>query len=69
MPCRGLRRDEAARYIGVCPRKFDELVKDGRMPKPGRINGIVVWDVRQLDLAFDDIVRHDQAVNPNPWDS
>src|SRR5215475_14227879 len=41
---RGLSREEAARYVGVGTTKFDELVKDGRMPKPKRIDGRVVWD-------------------------
>ena len=29
---------QAAAYIGVSPNLFEELVKDGRMPKPTRIN-------------------------------
>ncbi len=29
------------------------MVKDGRMPKPRRINSRTVWDKRQLDEAFD----------------
>ena len=40
---RGLCRVEAA----------DKLVADGRMPAPKRINSRNVWDVRQLDLAFE----------------
>jgi excisionase family DNA binding protein len=36
---RGLSRDEAARYIGVGTTKFDEMVADGRMPRPKRIDG------------------------------
>lgn len=52
-PRRGLRREEAAAYIAVSPRKFDELVLDGRMPKPKRVDGIVVWDILRLDSAFD----------------
>jgi excisionase family DNA binding protein len=52
-PRRGLSRDEAAVYIGVSRRKFDELVDDGRMPKPKMIDARRVWDIRSLDLAFD----------------
>jgi predicted DNA-binding transcriptional regulator AlpA len=52
-PPRGLHREDAARYVGVGPRKFDELVEDGRMPRPVRIDGRNVWDVRALDRAFD----------------
>jgi hypothetical protein len=37
----------------VSPTKFDELVADRRMPAPRRIDARRVWDVRQIDLAFD----------------
>ncbi len=50
---RGLRRETAAAYIGVSPSKFDEWVSDGRMPKPKRVDGCVVWDRYALDQAFD----------------
>jgi excisionase family DNA binding protein len=53
VPRRGLSRLEAAAYIGVSPGKFDELVRDGRMPAPKRIDGRKVWDIQNLDLAFD----------------
>lgn len=52
LPPRGISRVEAAAYVGVSPSKFDELVNDGRMPRPRRIDGRKVWDVRELDLAF-----------------
>ena len=52
-PRRGLRREEAAAYLGFSARKFDELIADGRMPKPKRIDGVVVWDIHRLDDAFD----------------
>lgn len=51
-PPRGMSRDEAARYIGVGTTKFDHMVKDGRMPKPKRIDGRTVWDRIKLDDAF-----------------
>jgi predicted DNA-binding transcriptional regulator AlpA len=53
VPRRGLSREEAAMYIGVSPSKFDELVTDGRMPTPVKIDTRKVWDIRHLDLAFD----------------
>jgi predicted DNA-binding transcriptional regulator AlpA len=49
---RGLSRTEAAFYVGVSPTLFDQMVKDGRMPSPKRINTRTVWDKRQLDEAF-----------------
>lgn len=51
-PPRGMSRDEAARYIGVGTTKFDQMVKDGRMPKPKRVDGRTVWDRIKLDEAF-----------------
>jgi len=50
---RGLSRVQAAEYIGVSPTKFDELVGDGRMPKPKRVDARRLWDTRALDRAFD----------------
>jgi predicted DNA-binding transcriptional regulator AlpA len=49
---RGLCRLQAAEYVGVSPTKFDEMVKDGRMPGPKRIDSRVVWDRLLLDSAF-----------------
>ena len=51
-------------YIGVSTSKFDEMVGDGRMPSPVRIDTRKVWDIRSLDLAFDAL----PAENPNSWD-
>jgi hypothetical protein len=66
VPRRGLSRDEAAMYIGVSAGKFDELVVDGRMPAPVRIDGRRLWDIRSLDLAFDALPRED--AEQNSWD-
>ncbi len=53
LPKRGLSRAEAAGYVGVGVSKFDEMVDDGRMPKPKRVDARKLWDVRQLDMAFE----------------
>ncbi len=66
-PRRGLRRAEAAVYIGISPTKFDELVETGRLPHPKRIDRVAVWDVRKLDHAFDALPGDDIDVG-NPWD-
>ena len=50
---RGLSRYQAAAYVGIGVTKFDELVADGRMPMPKRIDSRKIWDIRELDLAFD----------------
>jgi hypothetical protein len=53
-------------YIGISATKFDELVADGRMPAPVKIDGRKVWDVRALDLAFDALVS--ESSSANSWD-
>ena len=65
---RGLSREEAAGYIGVSPSKFDQLVKDGRMPKPKRVDARTIWDVRHIDKAFDKLPSDDDDDETNPWD-
>lgn len=66
VPRRGVSRIEAAAYIGLSPGKFDELVHDGRMPKPVQIDRRKVWDIHRLDHAFDALSPDDEA--SNPWD-
>ena len=55
IPRRGLSRAEAARYVGISTSLFDRLVKDGRMPNPRKIDARLVWDIRALDVAFDNL--------------
>lgn len=56
---RGLRRVEAAAYIGVSPSLFDWMMAEGLMPKPKRVGGRVIWDRLQLDEAFASIPNDD----------
>jgi len=53
LPRRGLNREDAANYIGIGVTKFDQLVSDNRMPRPKRIGGRRVWDIKQLDNYFE----------------
>lgn len=62
-PPRGLSRDEAARYIGVGTTKLEQMVLDGRMPKPKRVDGRVIFDRLQLDAAFTELPEQG-AENP-----
>lgn len=62
---RGFSRAEAADYVGISPSKFDELVKDGRMPKAVEIDARRVWDRSDLDEAFDALKSEPEN---NPWD-
>ena len=52
-PRRGLDREEAAIYVGVTLATFDQMVYDSRLPRPSEFDGEFVWDLVQLDRAFD----------------
>lgn len=67
-PRRGLSRVEAAHYVGISPSKFDQLVDEKRMPPPRRIDARKVWDVRELDLAFDDLPRETSPPTASSWE-
>jgi predicted DNA-binding transcriptional regulator AlpA len=65
---RGLSRTEAAAYVGVSPSKFDELVKDRRMPAPKRVDTRTIWDRVKVDAAFDALPDEAEAATEvNPW--
>ena len=54
-PPRGMDADRAAAYLGLRRTKFLELVEEGRMPKPVRIEAeLPPWDRLDLDAAFED---------------
>ena len=65
---RGLSRVQSAEYVGVGVSKFDEMVRDGRMPKPKRIDGRNVWDRLELDEAFSALEQESGSGKPNPWE-
>ena len=65
---RGMRRETAAWWVGFSPSKFDELVKDGRVSRPRLIDARKVWDVFELDLAFEELSRDDDRPAGNSWD-
>jgi len=68
---RGLRRVEAAAYIGVSPSTFDKMIAQGVMPKPKRFGDRTIWDRWQIDEAFSAIPNDgDSTETPaNPWDA
>lgn len=66
---RGLSRREAAAYVGLGTTFFDQQVQLGTMPKPVKIGARVIWDLRDLDAAFDSLKQNDQVGEANPWDS
>ncbi len=64
---RGISRKDAAGYIGISSSKFDNLVKDGTLPKPVRIGSRTIWDRDDLDECFDRLKFHQEPPG-NPWD-
>lgn len=69
LPPRGLGRGTAAAYIGVGATKFDEMVKDGSMPKPRIHGGRRLWDRSELDVAFSELPHDGEGSKTrNPWD-
>lgn len=65
---RGFSRMEAARYIGIGPTLFDEMVKDGRMPLPRRANSRAIWDKIELDVCFDALPTDAPDKPRSSWD-
>lgn len=63
---RGLSRVEAAHYVGVGTTTFDQMVADGRMPKPKKINSRRVYDRLEIDQCFADLPG--EGGEANPWD-
>jgi predicted DNA-binding transcriptional regulator AlpA len=55
----GMRLTHAASYVGVSTGKFNGWVKDGRMPKPFKVDGIVLWDRNDIDIAFSELRDED----------
>lgn len=58
---RGLRRPAAADWVGMSPTKFDELVREGLMPRGKLVRGCRVWDRYELDIAFENLPDEDGA--------
>jgi predicted DNA-binding transcriptional regulator AlpA len=53
-PPRAMDGDRAAAYLSMSKTKFLELVEQGRMPQPVRIEDEMPrWDRLEIDSAFD----------------
>lgn len=50
---RGLRRADAAAYLGISPSHFDKQRAAGAIPAPKSILGVVLYDRYDLDSLFD----------------
>lgn len=68
LPRRGLSRTEAAMYLGISGTTFDKLRDQGQIEPPRLIGGRKLWDIRDLDVAFDALPREDAPALGSSWD-
>lgn len=62
IPPRGLSRLESARHVGVSASYFDQLVRDGLMPKPKRVGARVIWDRVKLEAFFEALPEEGESM-------
>jgi hypothetical protein len=67
LPRRGLSREEASMYLGISATLFDELRASGQIEPPRVIKGRKLWDIRELDMAFDALPRENQQIEGSSW--
>jgi hypothetical protein len=67
LPRRGLSREEAAMYLGIGAGTFDEMRAAGKIDSPRLIKGRKLWDIRDLDTAFDSLPREHDTVRSTSW--
>lgn len=51
-PPRGLDHDAAARYVGISPTAFDDLLRLQKLPGPRQVGSALILDRQELDAAF-----------------
>jgi predicted DNA-binding transcriptional regulator AlpA len=69
LPPRLVPREVAAAYLSISANTFDEMVKDGTMPRPKQLRGNrIAWDVRALDGAVDRLpVNGESQAGDTSW--
>lgn len=65
---RGLRRADAARYLGISPSHFDKQREAGAIPAPRQILGVALYDRHDLDALFSQPANDNQPDEANEWD-
>jgi hypothetical protein len=69
MPRRGLSRDESAMYLGIGVGLFDELREAGKVAPARVIGNRKLWDIRDLDMAFESLPRENAPAPGLSWDT
>jgi hypothetical protein len=54
-------------YLGVGGNTFDEMRARGQIEPPRLIKGRKLWDIRDLDMAFDALPREDAPAVGASW--
>lgn len=55
-------------YLGIGAGTFDEMRTSGLIEPPRLIKGRKLWDIRDLDIAFDALPREDAPRVGSSWD-
>jgi hypothetical protein len=56
-------------YLGIGVGLFDELRHTGRVAPARVIGNRKLWDIRDLDMAFDSLPREDSPALGDTWDT
>lgn len=54
-------------YLGISASTFDELRSTGKVEPARLIKGRKLWDIRELDMAFDALPRENQRIADKSW--
>jgi hypothetical protein len=54
-------------YLGISASTFDELRATGKVELPRLIKGRKLWDIRELDMAFEALPRENQEREGKSW--
>lgn len=68
IPRFALKRDEAAASLAISNTLFDTWVKEGKMPKPRKIGGVVLWDTEAVREAWCRLRDGEYDGAENPFD-
>ncbi|WP_244488066.1 hypothetical protein [Aureimonas sp. Leaf454] len=58
----GLSRPNAAAHVGMVISLFDKLVADGRMPRPCKAEGRLIWRRLEIEKAFSELPFHGELI-------
>jgi hypothetical protein len=55
-------------YLGISGSTFDEMRSNRQIEPPRLIKGRKLWDIRDLDMAFEALPREDAPGIGSSWD-